>query len=192
MKILLYNLYLVIVTQPFAILSLVQLQGFKPIIPVVDVSKQVDKFEVLTQHTIILTMKKLNIDRAFLQIGELGPIQIRYCLLLCLLNAFAPQIMLQYTYVGQSMEFQCVVNNQTILRNSCPSNEKSTCSSIEFDTKVKDSIESEWNLICEDASWSPSTMSIFMAGVMMGSLTLGSLSDFAGRKKTLILSLFMV
>ena len=137
-------------------------------------------------------MKKLNIDRVFLQIGELGRQQIRYCTLLFLLNAYAPQIMLQFTFVGLKMEFTCQVDNQTDLRNTCPSNKVSQCLNIEFDTKGADSIESEWTLVCDQANWSPNTMSAFMAGVMVGSLTLGSVSDYAGRKTTLILAIAMV
>lgn len=47
---------------------------------------------------------------------------------------------------------------------------------------------SEWDLICDRAWMGPMIMSLFMAGVMVGAIVLGSLADKIGRRKTLSLT----
>ena len=95
-------------------------------------------------------MKKIDIDKVFSHIGELGPQQKRYCLMIFLLNVYGAQIMLQYTYVGHSMNFVCHLNeeyqnayNQSQLFNSCPSNQRDKCSPVKFDTSITSSIVSK-------------------------------------------------
>ena len=51
------------------------------------------------------------------------------------------------------------------------------------------SIVTEWELVCDKSWLRPATMSSFMAGVLLGSLVLGSLSDKIGRKPTIIFTL---
>ena len=45
---------------------------------------------------------------------------------------------------------------------------------------------SEWSLICDQTWLSPLSTSLFFAGVMIGSLILGSVADRIGRKKTFV------
>lgn len=95
-------------------------------------------------------MRKVNIDRVFGHIGELGPQQVKYCLLLSVLSMFNAQIMLQYTFVGHDMRFTChldekeraLARNQSSLANACPSGDSSRCESITFDTSSTSSIVS--------------------------------------------------
>ena len=47
---------------------------------------------------------------------------------------------------------------------------------------------SEWDLICDRAWMGPMIMSMFMAGVMVGAIVLGSMADKLGRRKTLSLT----
>mmetsp|Transcript_547 Transcript_547/g.1667 ORF Transcript_547/g.1667 Transcript_547/m.1667 type:complete len:553 (-) Transcript_547:68-1726(-) len=56
-------------------------------------------------------------------------------------------------------------------------------------TRRKDSIISEWDLICEDAWKQQVVNSVFFAGFMIGAGLLGSLSDTSGRKVALLVSL---
>ena len=84
--------------------------------------------------------RKINIDRIFSQIGEFGHQQMRYVFVLALMNLYAPQFMLQYTFVGHALDFKCFLENGTILENSCPGNSKLSCQKIEYDTSETDSI----------------------------------------------------
>lgn len=86
--------------------------------------------------------EKLNIDRIFAHIGELGSQQKRYMFLLCLMNFYAPQFMIQYTFVGHSLDFTCITKNGTLFENSCLNQQSSQCETITFDTSTSDSIVS--------------------------------------------------
>uniref|UniRef100_K1QCW4 Organic cation transporter protein n=1 Tax=Magallana gigas TaxID=29159 RepID=K1QCW4_MAGGI len=64
-----------------------------------------------------------------------------------------------------------------------------SCSDWVYDKTVyENTFASEQNLICGKAIWASNAKMIFFAGVFVGALLLGALSDKIGRKKTLILS----
>ena len=96
-------------------------------------------------------MKKIDIDKVFTQIGELGPMQKRYCMMIFMLNVYGAQMMLQYTFVGHEMNFNCIVNesdkaenaSQSVMFNSCPAGDSQKCESIKFNTSVTSSIVSK-------------------------------------------------
>jgi MFS family permease len=135
---------------------------------------------------------RMNIDEVFSHIGELGKQQLRYSLLLSILGMYGAQIMLQYTFVGHDMSFICKLENGSKLVDECPNGETSKCAEIIFDTSDTSSINSEWNLVCDRTWLSPLTMSLFMSGVMIGSLILGAVADAVGRKKTLSMAFLML
>ena len=93
-------------------------------------------------------MTKIDIDKVFSQIGELGPIQKRYCLVIFILNIYGAQMMLQYTFVSHEMTFNCIVDennkntSKSVLFNTCPAGESKRCKSILFDTSMTSSIVS--------------------------------------------------
>ena len=51
---------------------------------------------------------------------------------------------------------------------------------------------SEWNLVCDQHWIPPMTMSVFMLGVMAGSLALGAMADWLGRKLTLSIAFMLM
>lgn len=64
-----------------------------------------------------------------------------------------------------------------------------SCSAWVYDRTVyENTFASEQNLICGKAIWASNAKMVFFAGVFVGALLLGALSDKIGRKKTLILS----
>ena len=64
----------------------------------------------------------------------------------------------------------------------------SSCETLTFPASSSEStVVSEWGLVCDRAWLAPLTMSLFMGGVIAGSLALGALSDAAGRRRALIL-----
>ena len=96
-------------------------------------------------------MKKIDIDKVFSQIGELGPVQKRYCMMIFMLNIYGAQMMLQYTFVGHDMNFNCIVDeshklenaSQSVMFNTCPAGDSQKCKSIEFNTSVTSTIVSK-------------------------------------------------
>lgn len=87
-----------------------------------------------------------------------------------------------------------IVNNRTQwLHNGFTSNQSDTielqkCTRFVFESKISDTtIQSEWNVVCEDSSLLYIIEMCFLAGAAIGSLTSGSLSDEYGRRHTLMI-----
>nr|AFY98628.1 organic cation transporter 2 [Drosophila melanogaster] len=78
------------------------------------------------------------------------------------------------------------------LNGSIPrsSNETKTCSSYVYDrSKYLNSAVTEWNLVCGRDFMAATSDSLFMLGVLLGSIVFGQLSDKYGRKPILFASL---
>lgn len=133
----------------------------------------------------------LDIDAVYSEIGDLGPQQVRYAVAFLLFNAYASWHMLQFSFVGYAIKFECYTADQdTPYYNVCPANDASKCQKITFSNiEAETTIVSEWNLVCDREWMAGATMSAFMAGVMFGAPLLGSASDAIGRRKTLGLCL---
>ncbi len=130
----------------------------------------------------------LDVDAIYGEIGELGRQQMRFCAALCLLNVYGAWHMLQYTFVGYTMPFTCVVDDKedSLYHGECLLGLSSRCVKITFSTVQEETtIVSEWGLVCDRAWLGPLTMSAFMGGVMSGALVLGAAADAIGRKRTL-------
>ena len=127
----------------------------------------------------------LDIDAVYSEIGDLGPQQVRYAVAFLLFNAYASWHMLQFSFVGYAIKFECYTADQdTPYYNVCPANDASKCSKINFaNVEEETTIVSEWDLICDREWLAGATMSAFMAGVMFGAPLLGMASDAIGRRK---------
>ena len=62
------------------------------------------------------------------------------------------------------------------------------CIKVTYPEEIFPSVMSEWHLVCDRAWMGPMIMSMFMAGVMVGAIVLGSTADRIGRRKTLSLT----
>lgn len=66
--------------------------------------------------------------------------------------------------------------------------EMEKCLRFEFDSETSDTtIQSEWNVVCEDATLLNVIEMCFLAGAAIGSLSSGTLSDEYGRRHTLMI-----
>lgn len=62
------------------------------------------------------------------------------------------------------------------------------CTRFVFDNEISDTtIQSEWNVVCEDSTLLHVIEMCFLAGAAIGSLSSGSLSDEYGRRHTLMI-----
>lgn len=62
------------------------------------------------------------------------------------------------------------------------------CTEFVFDSSISDTtIQSEWNVVCEDATLLNVIEMCFLAGAAIGSLSSGTLSDEYGRRHTLMI-----
>lgn len=62
------------------------------------------------------------------------------------------------------------------------------CTRFAFDSDISDrTIQSEWNVVCEDSTMLHFIEMCFLAGAAIGSLSSGTLSDEYGRRHTLMI-----
>lgn len=67
-------------------------------------------------------------------------------------------------------------------------NELEKCTRFAFDSEISDrTIQSEWNVVCEDSTMLHFIEMCFLAGAAIGSLSSGTLSDEYGRRHTLMI-----
>ncbi|KAH0947083.1 hypothetical protein HN011_010246 [Eciton burchellii] len=80
--------------------------------------------------------------------------------------------------------------NNTIVRDGTDGSVINRCEQYIYDTSVyKSTTTSEWNLVCDKAWLRATGDSLFMVGVMLGSMIFGGLSDKYGRRPIFFLSL---
>ncbi|XP_078365275.1 organic cation transporter protein-like [Oculina patagonica] len=79
-------------------------------------------------------------------------------------------------------KFQCVTPNVTCKEGKCCDD----CTDYVFDESFTSTV-TEWNLICDKANIAAIVQSLFVAGMMAGSLLFGAISDYFGRRFCLFL-----
>ena len=134
-------------------------------------------------------------------IGDLGFQQILYCILFSLLNLYGASQMLQYKFVVRdTADFLChsfasqenreekSVLNHCLRSNDTSDSNHKNCYKISYPKDKFASVTSEWTLVCDRSWMGPMILSMFMAGVMVGSIILGPTADKIGRRKTLSLT----
>ncbi|GJQ67658.1 Orct [Trypoxylus dichotomus] len=141
-------------------------------------------------------------------LGDFGRYQRRIYLLLCLPAIICAFHKLANVFIQARPDFRCQLPDEfpnasfilekTVINKSYPFNYKqnkySSCEMIRNETivpcdkyiydtsKYESSTVIEWNLVCNRAYLSATSDSIFMVGVMLGSIGFGELSDRFGRK----------
>lgn len=81
-----------------------------------------------------------------------------------------------------------VLENRFSSNRSNDAIEMEKCTRFVFDTEISETtIQSEWNVVCEDSSLLHLIEMCFLAGAAIGSLSSGSLSDEYGRRHTLMI-----
>ncbi|GAB6032561.1 hypothetical protein CHUAL_011453 [Chamberlinius hualienensis] len=95
-----------------------------------------------------------------------------------------------YSSAGNGSLFNTAVSNI-----SCPSyvvdrNHTSDCSQWKFDGSMYEStLVTEWSLVCNKSNLVALSQAMYMAGVMLGSISFGYIADRFGRKTALLLGL---
>ena len=117
----------------------------------------------------------MNIDEIFGHIGGLGRQQWKYTLYLSLVHLYFPSQMLSYPFVARKLGlFRCITGSNETRIGECPDNEVANCASLAFPEEEdgETSLVSEFELVCDREWYRPTTMSAFMAGVMVGAVSL--------------------
>lgn len=127
----------------------------------------------------------LDVDEAYKLIGEFGQQQIFYILFAGLVGGvYMSGQALQISFTGAHPTFTCHTFNNRDLQNACPFGNVSACKRITYHSSFT-SIATEWDLVCSDTFKVSMTQSFFMAGMLIGSVVFGYLSDLFGRIRIL-------
>jgi len=90
--------------------------------------------------------------------------------------------MVSLVFATGTPKFQCVTPNVTCDENKCCEE----CKNYSFDGSFTSTV-TEWSLICDKAHIAAIVQAFFVAGMMVGSLLFGVVSDYFGRRFCLFL-----
>uniref|UniRef100_A0A0R3RLH2 MFS domain-containing protein n=1 Tax=Elaeophora elaphi TaxID=1147741 RepID=A0A0R3RLH2_9BILA len=163
--------------------------------------------ELLT--TSITRKPRIDPEKLLHTFGKYGKYQMRSCVLLMIPAFFYSSQMLIMGFIAKPPPFQCIINqfnfsssSQQTYRvlDSCHVLELNTSEIIQcsatpnsiylFDEEVPFStLNSEFNLVCDDEHWAEHGSSLFMLGGLFTPV-ISQLSDLYGRRKLMLFSLW--
>ncbi|XP_053306451.1 solute carrier family 22 member 15-like [Spea bombifrons] len=123
----------------------------------------------------------MDLDEAFRSVGEFGPCQKRLTGFLVLLQVYVACQSMLIVLVGAVPEYH--IDSETV------TTKEEFNKHIQFDKNFT-SIVTEWYLIKDDAYKVNLASSLFFAGLLIGNMLFGSLSDKLGRKPVYLAGLF--
>lgn len=81
-----------------------------------------------------------------------------------------------------------ILHNRFVSNQSTDSIDMEKCTKFVFDSEISETtIQSEWDVVCEDSSLLHFVEMCFLAGAAVGALSSGTLSDEYGRRHTLMI-----
>lgn len=131
-------------------------------------------FSVLENEIKDVESQKVNEDPLTKVIGAIGKWQIWICFVVFLVKFPVAWHQMSIIFLAPPMNFTCADHTTEIYENQCSAN----CSSYQFDHSIfKETIVSQWNLVC-DRQWLKNlTQTVFMLGILVGNMVFGHLSD---------------
>ncbi|XP_037072198.1 solute carrier family 22 member 15-like isoform X1 [Pollicipes pollicipes] len=135
----------------------------------------------------------MDIDEVFSHIGEFGPAQKKYVLVISLAQVYIASINLNMEFTAFAPEFECYPSEDgsAPLLNACPDNEAAKCARLVYNSNYS-TIVTEWNLVCDQAYRAKGCQSAFMAGLMVAAPLMGPLADKVGRLRTIAACLLVL
>lgn len=101
------------------------------------------------------------------------------CLLIFLLKIPGAWHQMNIIFLAPPVTFQCVNGTFDKCTTDCPK--------LLYDRSVfSETIITEWNLVCDRSQWANTSQTIFMLGILVGSILFGSWSDKCGRRQPLV------
>jgi MFS family permease len=116
--------------------------------------------------------------------GELGRWQIFVCAIIFLLKFPVAWHQLSIIFLGPNLDFTC----------SDPQLDRcdKSCNGHVFDNSTfTNTIQMEWDLVCERKSLANMSQTIFMFGILVGNMVFGAIADKMGRRNPLVIAVIM-
>ncbi|XP_063223494.1 organic cation transporter protein-like isoform X2 [Bacillus rossius redtenbacheri] len=144
------------------------------------------------------TRKSVTYDDVLPYLGQFGRYQKRIFVLLCLPTVSCALHKLGGVFLQARAQHRCRLPHEEgnvtfeAAAGDCTLPDNSSCASWVYDTAAHGStVTSEFDLVCKDAWFRAMADSLFMVGVLLGSIIFGELSDRYGRRPTFFTSLVL-
>lgn len=119
-------------------------------------------------------------------IGDLGPWQIWICVVIFMMKFPVGWHQLATVFLAPPTSFECAVPNN--LTDKC----SDECTQLSYDRSIfKETIVTEWNLVCGKRYLASLVQTLFMFGILVGNIIFGIWSDKVGRRPPLVFSVLM-
>lgn len=116
--------------------------------------------------------------------GQFGKWHLVVCAAVFLLKFPAAWHQMSIIFLAPPVSFECV--NATFPKCS------SECASHIFDRSVfPETIITEWDLVCDHSQWPNASQTLFMLGILIGSIGFGTWADNSGRRSPLVTAVFV-
>ncbi|XP_059057378.1 organic cation transporter protein-like [Achroia grisella] len=133
--------------------------------------------------------QKVNEDPLTKAIGAIGKWQIWICFVVFLVKFPVAWHQMSIIFLAPPVNFTCASDQSTeTFNNIC----NASCTDYEYDRSIfKETIISQWDLVC-DRHWMKNfTQTVFMLGILVGNMVFGHLSDRFGRRMPFLAAVFL-
>ncbi|KAI5646031.1 sugar transporter domain-containing protein [Phthorimaea operculella] len=122
-------------------------------------------------------------------IGAIGKWQIWICCVVFLVKFPVAWHQMSIIFLAPPVNFTCASHNETeVFDNQCYAN----CTDYVYDHRVfKETIITQWDLVCDRAWLKNLTQTVFMLGILVGNMVFGHLSDRFGRRVPFLAAVFL-
>ncbi|XP_026318853.1 organic cation transporter protein-like isoform X2 [Hyposmocoma kahamanoa] len=143
---------------------------------------------MLENETKDVESQKVKEDPLTKAIGSIGKWQIWICFVVFLVKFPVAWHQMSIIFLAPPVNFTCADHATEAFDNQCYAN----CSSYKYDHSIfKETIVSQWDLVC-DRQWLKNlTQTVFMLGILVGNMVFGHLSDRYGRRMPFLAAVFL-
>lgn len=133
--------------------------------------------------------KSCEFDDILDMVGGFGRYSLALYAFMCIMSVPIGLQQLVQVFYAATPKYSCV-SYSSPSNNTC-SECCNNCEKYEFQAGLTSAV-TEWNLICDRRPLKAMTQSVYMAGLLVGSVAFSSLSDHFGRKISVFLSIFLM
>ncbi|CAH3027846.1 unnamed protein product [Porites evermanni] len=139
--------------------------------------------------------KSYEFDDLLAMVGGFGRYNFLLYSFLCVMTVPIGLQQLVQVFYGATPKYSCVSFSHTLGNNTCTVLKAGTCcekcTEYNFSGRLTSAV-TEWDLVCDRKHLKAMTQTVFMGGLLVGSVAFSALSDHVGRKIVAFLSIFFL
>ncbi|KAM7426950.1 hypothetical protein ABFA07_021831 [Porites harrisoni] len=134
-------------------------------------------------------------DDLLAMVGGFGRYNFLLYSFLCVMSVPIGLQQLVQVFYGATPKYSCVSFSHTLGNNTCTVLKAGTCcekcTDYNFSGRLTSAV-TEWDLVCDRKHLKAMTQTVYMGGLLVGSVAFSALSDHVGRKIVAFLSIFFL